>query len=247
MEIRKLKKINIADEIFKQILQLISDGTWSIGSRIPPEKKLSELFGASRISIRAALQQLKILGLVESNYGNGTFIRSSRVMDTFYHSLMPLLIISKDSMRDLLEFREIIEVEDAKLATSRRTNANLKKLEEIIEKMIEDKNDLSKFAKDDIEFHFEIAKATGNEVIVRIYEFIKIIIGQYMEKIIEVQGMSAALEFHPKIYNAIKNKNLNAASLLMKDHIGLTRKIVIDKLGDESLIDSTNYKEFGKE
>jgi GntR family transcriptional regulator len=59
---------------------LIADGTWSDGTQIPNEAKLSEMLGVSRITIRHALRNLEESGLLRREHGRGTFVRSSTVI-----------------------------------------------------------------------------------------------------------------------------------------------------------------------
>ena len=60
----------IADDLRSQI----ETGQLEPGSQLPPEKKLGELFQASRNTIRDAIKFLINLGLVETRAGQGTFV-----------------------------------------------------------------------------------------------------------------------------------------------------------------------------
>lgn len=54
--------------------QKIFAGEFSPSGKLPPERKLAELFGFSRITIRTALQELREDGLIEQRQGQGTFV-----------------------------------------------------------------------------------------------------------------------------------------------------------------------------
>lgn len=58
---------------------LIADGTWSDGTQLPNEGKLSEMLGVSRITIRHALRVIEESGLLRREHGRGTFVRTSTV------------------------------------------------------------------------------------------------------------------------------------------------------------------------
>ena len=58
MEITPVKRTKLNDEVFQQMRQLLAQGKWQSGERIPGENDLCQLFGVSRITIRQALQQL---------------------------------------------------------------------------------------------------------------------------------------------------------------------------------------------
>jgi len=218
MEITKIKKIKVSEQIFKQIMDLVRNGVWHAGTKIPSEEKLSELFGVSRVSVRAALQKLQTLGILVSRQGEGTFIGEVN-LSTYLDNLFPMLVLSKENIKSLLEFREIIEVRSASLAALRRDEKDLENIKSTIEKMKEDKGNLSKFAKDDLNFHFEVAKATKNIIIIKVNEIMKSVLREYMEKIVSIRGTEAGLKYHPKIYSAIKLGNPENAAMLMREHI----------------------------
>ena len=55
-------KIKISDKIAEQIKQAIASKVWLPESQLPSEKQLGEMYGASRVSIRSALQKLSEKG-----------------------------------------------------------------------------------------------------------------------------------------------------------------------------------------
>ncbi len=62
-------------QIEQDIRRFIADGEWLPGQRLPSEKELEILYGASRITIRRALHELTADGLLERAPGRGTFVR----------------------------------------------------------------------------------------------------------------------------------------------------------------------------
>jgi len=78
----KIKKIELgsSDEtpLYQQmadnIRQLILDGEVSVGDALPSERKLIELTGTSRVTIRKAIDQLIAEGLLFRRQGSGTYI-----------------------------------------------------------------------------------------------------------------------------------------------------------------------------
>ena len=62
--------------VVDQILSSIQDGTLVAGERMPSEAKLAELTGVGRTSVREALAALRLMGVVETRVGSGSFIAS---------------------------------------------------------------------------------------------------------------------------------------------------------------------------
>jgi GntR family transcriptional regulator len=52
----------------------IESGEWPPGARLPPEPKLQDEYGASRNTVRDAVNWLKARGLVSTQQGRGTFV-----------------------------------------------------------------------------------------------------------------------------------------------------------------------------
>ncbi|NBB81918.1 MAG: UTRA domain-containing protein [Alphaproteobacteria bacterium] len=60
------------------IADRIASGDLPPGSALPPERRIAELYGLSRVTVRRALEQLAAEGLIEQRRGSGTFV-SQRV------------------------------------------------------------------------------------------------------------------------------------------------------------------------
>ena len=62
------------DIVYKQLLDNIKSGAWKSGDKLPTEAELCGIFNVSRSTIRAAIQRLRSIGLVETVHGKGTYI-----------------------------------------------------------------------------------------------------------------------------------------------------------------------------
>ena len=69
--------------LYHQLMQRLSEdierGTYPVGSRIPPEHQLEELYKVSRVTVRRALAELTAEGLLERKQGKGTFVSTPRI------------------------------------------------------------------------------------------------------------------------------------------------------------------------
>ncbi len=80
----------LADRLRRQI----ADGDYRIGDRLPSEGALGEEFGVSRITVRAALDQLSAAGMLQRLRGKGTFVSAPPVE----HKLIRLTDFVEDMM-----------------------------------------------------------------------------------------------------------------------------------------------------
>ncbi len=69
------------EEIKNKIRTKIADGYYKKGEQIPTEPELSEEYGASRITIRRAVKELEIEGILQKVHGKGTFVRENSNMN----------------------------------------------------------------------------------------------------------------------------------------------------------------------
>jgi GntR family transcriptional regulator, arabinose operon transcriptional repressor len=66
--------VSLHVQLHNQLRQLIVSGRWSKGTLIPSETQFSNQLKISRSTVRLALQQIELEGLIERRPGKGTFI-----------------------------------------------------------------------------------------------------------------------------------------------------------------------------
>jgi GntR family transcriptional regulator len=76
--VRELRYLTIADDLRRQV----GTGSSPAGRILPSEAELSRAYGASRVTVRKALEQLRGEGLVDSRQGYGWFIVGHPVRQT---------------------------------------------------------------------------------------------------------------------------------------------------------------------
>ena len=67
--------IQIADSLLDQI----ESGELAPGTRLPPERTLSELLDVNRLTLRRALGRLEALGLIIRQHGKGNFVAEPKI------------------------------------------------------------------------------------------------------------------------------------------------------------------------
>lgn len=61
-------------QVERRVEDLLLQGRYKAGDRIPPEAELVEALGVSRVTVRAALARLAERGMLERRQGSGTFL-----------------------------------------------------------------------------------------------------------------------------------------------------------------------------
>jgi len=73
--LKKRRDIPLHHQVFLVLQDGIAERRYAPGEALPGEEELARLFGVSRVTIRAAMETLDALGLVERRQGVGTFVR----------------------------------------------------------------------------------------------------------------------------------------------------------------------------
>jgi GntR family transcriptional regulator len=69
-----MKDVPLYVQVERRIEDLLLQGRYKAGDRIPPEAELVEALGVSRVTVRAGLARLVERGLLERRRGSGTFL-----------------------------------------------------------------------------------------------------------------------------------------------------------------------------
>jgi len=70
-------------DVANQLIERISSGMYPVGSLLPTETDLTQLFQVSRHTIREAVRHLQTMGLVVRRQGHGTIVKSNQSQRQF--------------------------------------------------------------------------------------------------------------------------------------------------------------------
>ena len=165
MPLRAIEPQRLYQQVAAQLAELIRQGEWGLGERLPPERDLAGTLGVSRPVVREAMIALELSNIVEIRPGAGTYVASANGL----HSLWLLSDLDTGpSPFDLISARRIIEGETAAMAATMAGAAELAGLEEAIAKMERDieagTQVISNQEDGDLLFHMRLAAATRNSV-----------------------------------------------------------------------------------
>ncbi|MFO8031391.1 MAG: FadR/GntR family transcriptional regulator [Desulfohalobiaceae bacterium] len=219
---KPIKPKSVSDQIFEQLRDLIFRGKLKPGEKLPPERELSESFGVSRPSVKAAINRLVNLGLVEQRQGQGTFVRSleSRYLE---NPLRTVLEGEEVSLYDLLEVRLGLEVQAVGLAAKRATEEDIQALETCVQDMLSKVDEGQVGSEEDVAFHMSIAFATKNSAQIYLmknfYDLLFHGIRESRFYLQEAGNLSTMGQQHAEILQAIRDKDAGRAKSYMERHI----------------------------
>jgi GntR family transcriptional repressor for pyruvate dehydrogenase complex len=210
-------QLSVPDNLALEIERLILSGLLPVGERIPPERELAELWGLSRSSVRDALKQLALRGLIERRPGRGTIVVEK--VNQLGGTLMDLLNQSQHELLQVMEVRTVIEPSVAARAAERARSVDLEELAQLLHEMSE-KVTTKRLAELDRTFHLTIARAAGNPLLVSLLERVGEIVDQSPHELLQDRNQSlATLDEHSAIFQALCDRDSNAAEAAALAHL----------------------------
>lgn len=210
-----VERFSAAEAVFKDLLAQIREGRLAVGEKLPSEAALAQGYGVSRSVIREALRSCAALGLTVSRTGKGTFVVSQRVAED--------LALGAYSARDLHEARPHIEVPAAGLAARRRTEEDVRFLQDVVAAMAAE-DDPQAWVELDTSFHAAVARISHNRVFEKVIADIREALFHQSETLNVVAArQKRSDEEHLRIFHAIRDGAADEAEAAMQDHLAAVR------------------------
>ena len=219
----------LSQKIERTIEDAIRQRKLAVGSKLPTEREMCESFGVSRTALREALRRLSARGLIEIKKGSGMYVSDINIEDAISSlSLYYDLSFDANLIAQIIEVRRVYEPQNAKLAALNRSEKYLQKLDANITDFINCNPDNTQLEADiDNRFHLLIAQATQNPIIQISMEPVYYLIPRMRDLIYaNVDGEKEnTLDFHRRIYKAIKDQDSDAAYEQMENHLKRNEQI----------------------
>jgi len=224
-EFVNLHKKDIREQVFEQLLMKITMGEWKSGEKLPSENELSAAMGVSRISVREAIQKLAAINLVETFRGKGTYVKAFST-NNYLKSMTPMLYMSKEDIKSVLEYRRILEIGIIDLYLRNVKERDINDLQKMLDKMESyyKKKDLNKYRKYDVEFHMKLYEMTDNPFIIKISVIVKDVLNSSIEGGLTEEGAGEGVEFHTQILDCIRRKDADRLKIVISDMLRRTEE-----------------------
>lgn len=207
----------LAESVAEQVLGEIRGRGLAPGTRMPSERELMAALGVGRSTVREALNGLALLGVIETRHGQGAFVASK---PDWVSAPEITTALAKGVTRDLLEARNPVETEIARLAALRRTPADLREIEAVLDKHVRALERGRPAARHSVRFHVVLAQAAHNEVLAGfVASFAKLLAarGPALERL---EGYRAwELREHRLLFEAVRDGKPDLAAGRMRDHL----------------------------
>ena len=213
------EKRTISEKIVDQITKLVVTGNIKVGDKLPPERELAAMLGVGRSSLREALRSMINMGLLAVKHSEGTYIKKADA-----NSLKPYfqwnIMLENATLDDLIEARELIELDVVTKAAERRTPEDIQKLEATVENMKENEGDKQALVNYDIEFHRMLVEIAGNSIMLSMIEIIRSAMEVWFSYVLSYKhNVSDTIVEHTEIMNAVRTGDGKKAHKLLEDHL----------------------------
>lgn len=213
-----MKNKMLSQSVADNILSMITiEKRFSTGDKLPNELDLSEELNVSRTTLREAIRILVALDILEIQRGKGTFVTENAFNQ---QQDIEQLANIKIKAKDLYEMRLIFEPEAAYLATTRATEAEIKRIIEYGKKVefeILNKQDRT---NDEHSFHKAIAQATHNEFMNKLMPILYQAISKgVVLSLSSDKAIQDTINDHRMIMDFLEQRNAEGAKNAMRIHI----------------------------
>lgn len=223
MHTQPIIRRKLADEIRDRLLILIQSGELQPGDRLPSERDLMDRFAVGRPAVREALQSLGSAGLIEINHGERARIAvpdTRGMFDRIGQTMRHLLQTSPTTLEHLKEARILFEAGMVKMAARHATEADVRRLEEVLVKQRASIDDAAAFVKADMAFHTAIASLSGNAVCTLLSEAMLEWLFHFRRDLLRIPGSELiTLAEHRELLDAIAAHDADRAERAMLLHL----------------------------
>jgi DNA-binding GntR family transcriptional regulator len=201
------RPVPLRQSVYEALVELVVAGRLGPGQHLV-ETELARQLRVSRQPVREALHRLEAEGWVDLRPNQGAFVH----------------VPTDEEVDQLLDVRELLEVETARLAAAAATADHLARLQEIChegEAAVE-AGDSGRFVAVNAEFHAELARAAGNAVLAELAGIVGRRVRWYYRQVAPIRGHESCTE-HRDMVAAIGAGDAERASSIARKHTERTR------------------------
>ncbi|MCD8276501.1 FadR/GntR family transcriptional regulator [Enterocloster citroniae] len=228
---------SVVNKIVDNITNAIINGELNPGDKIPTEAELSESMGVGRNSVREAIKVLEAYGVVHIKRAEGTFVSQEYDSKMIYPVLYGI-ILQKDSTKQIVELRKVIDVGLLQLAVDKLKSRELEKSQmEAIEHAMEelerqahmDMPQVKNLCEADVQFHMAIVGITENVMLQSICNYVDKITRRSrmstIDQIFQAGDVENFLDMHRRIVKLLQDRDAAGIYGIVEEHYQYWAKV----------------------
>jgi GntR family transcriptional repressor for pyruvate dehydrogenase complex len=227
----RVTRPRLYEQLVEELIQFIEAESVGIGELLPPERELAEQLGVSRATLSQALVALEVLGVIDVHHGTGATVISRPSLATVIRGLRE----HSSRLPDIIEARRTIEVRLAELAADRRTDEDMRLIDEALQSMADEIADGARGVNGDELFHGAVTAAAHSPVLAQMMGLIhEMILESRIESLGQPGRPQQSLKSHRTIAEAIRGRAPEAAASAMENHLRMVSEVALLNERDES-------------
>lgn len=235
MEQQKQAREPLGVQVEKDLMAYILSA--EIGSKLPNEFELGQMFEVGRSTIREAVKSLATKGVLEVRRGDGTYVQSHMTMTEDPLGLSKLDDKFKLAL-ELFEVRLMLEPEIAASAAANATAEDKEKLKALCDKTEAMYLEGEDHIPWDIEFHTCIGQCSKNRVVEMLLPVINTAVMTFAN-LTKRQLMQETIVTHRAVTDAILAGDAVGARCAMMMHLTYNRQAIL-RLREENMLKTSD-------
>ena len=206
----RLENRTLRDQVLDRLREDILSGELDAGT-VLGEVALAESFGVSRGPIREALSRLASEGLVTIVPRRGAEVTR----------------LTREEFLDAYQVREALETLAIRLAVPRLGDAELARLRQLHDEMVEhaERDEVQAFFDANARFHQAFVEASGNRKLEEFYRLLLGQMGRYLARSLALRGtLERSVSEHQAILEAVEAGDAERAARLLAEHIEVPQR-----------------------
>lgn len=224
---------NVVDRIVKQITDKIISGDLKPGDKLPTEPELCQAFQVGRNSVREAIKILCAYGIVYIKRAEGTFINdrySQKMLDPMLYGIL----LQGNFAEDVVLLRKVLDIGILHTVMDTVTEDQLNMLSVHLERLkplvFAPEPDMEAIFDADVDFHMEITRFTGNEMLYSIYSYVDRITrpsrDHALQIILDKNEKNTFIELHEKIITLIRERQFDEIETTLTNHYQFWSQVI---------------------
>jgi GntR family transcriptional regulator, transcriptional repressor for pyruvate dehydrogenase complex len=222
-----LRRSPLVELAVSQLREQVLSGQWPVGGRLPAETELAQRLEVGRSTVREAVRALVHAGLLETRQGSGTYVRSITPGADWEPRLRRAAVL------EAYEVREALEVQAARLAAGRRTEADIQALAACLAERERVRGDDPSFVEADLAFHRSVVAAAHNPLLAEMFDSFSAVLREALIVIRSDQAVQSAVAdaAHARLAAAIEAGDADAAAQATHDQLDSTAANIRSLIG----------------
>lgn len=219
----------VVEQTVRRLGEAIGLGLIEVGERLPPEAELASMLAIAPMTLREALRILREAGYLETRRGRGggTFVRRSLPRQPAREARRHLEHLTVEELSDLMDYRVAVSGAAVELAAERRSDADLRALEGLVERMAE-LDVFPPYRRLDHRFHLAVASAARSPRLVTAETAIQADLAKLLRLIPEsAEMLHVSNEQHRELVAAIRARSGPRAREAMEAHVRGTADFLV--------------------